>query len=78
MLDTLIQAKDGTRLKSGKELWHVNGRVLKGCICPASQIASHMQVNPSIHEVSLLPAQSMVTPQANWGYDNRARVCRPV
>ena len=33
---------------------YVNGCVLKGHICPASQISSHMQVNPSVHEGSLL------------------------
>ena len=32
---------------------YVNGRVLKGHICPVSQIASHMQVNASVHEGSL-------------------------
>ena len=30
-----------------------NFTALKGHICPVSQIASHMQVNPSIHKGSL-------------------------
>ena len=32
---------------------YVHERVLKGHICPASQTASHIQVNPSVYEGSL-------------------------
>ena len=35
-------------------VWYVIGRVLKGHLYPASQRASHMQVNPSVNEGSLL------------------------
>ena len=38
---------------------YVNGHVLKGHICPASQIASHMQVNLSIHEGSLFMSRAI-------------------
>ena len=37
---------------------YVNGRVLKGHMCPASQIATHMQVNPSVHEGSLFMSRT--------------------
>ena len=47
----------------GQGFWflhrYVIGRVLKGHICQAFQIASHMQVNPSIHEVSLLMSHAI-------------------
>ena len=39
-------------------VWYVIGCVLKGHIFPASQIASHMQVNPSLHEGSLLMSRA--------------------
>ena len=35
-------------------VWHVIGHAIKGHICPASQIASHMQVNPIIRKGLLL------------------------
>ena len=37
---------------------YVNGRVLKGLICPASQITSHMQVNPSVRKGSLFMSRA--------------------
>ena len=48
---TLFENKG--RWLGGLLVRYVNGRVLKGHICPASQIASHMQVNPSVHEETL-------------------------
>ena len=32
----------------------MKGRALRGHICPASQITSHMQVNPGVHKGSSL------------------------
>ena len=46
-------------------VWYEIGCVLKGHICPASQVASHMQVNPTIHEGSLL--MSRITIGNSWG-----------
>ena len=37
---------------------YVNGRVLKGLICPSSQITSHMQVNPSVRKGSLFMSRA--------------------
>ena len=37
---------------------YVNGRVLKERICPASHIASHIQVNPSVHEGPLFMSRA--------------------
>ena len=38
---------------------YVIGRVLKGHIYPTSQIASHMQVNPSINRGSLFMSRAI-------------------
>ena len=51
-LQSIFNAK---KEKEGKK---VIGRVLKGHLCPASQIASHMQVNPSVHEGSLFMSRA--------------------
>ena len=45
---------------------YVIGHALKGHICPASQIASHMQFNPGVHKGSLsMACTTTVTLEAN-------------
>ena len=44
---------------------YVTGQVLKGHLCPAFQIAFHMQVNLGVYKGSLL--MSHATTGTSWG-----------